>query len=133
MNSPKTHNDKAFGSHAQCPSDNIPCSVSDHNRQLLVDYLGVESTVALASACDEQMLESVLEKAKAATFANSFGRHRGNFARPPTPEGFWRTEMPSTQDLEADRGRAQEVQRREVEQRQREAKKIGGIWLFRDE
>ncbi|PNS14507.1 hypothetical protein CAC42_3793 [Sphaceloma murrayae] len=78
---------------------------------------------------------SLLESAKAQKVADRYGKHRQVFERRRTPPGFWRTEMPSTQELEEDRRQAKRVDREVVEERWREAVRGDGKgrWVFRDE
>lgn len=67
------------------------------------------------------------------TIANCYGKHRHDHQRPHTPPGFWRTEMPSTQDLERDREEARRQERETVKERYREAMRPGGLWKYADE
>ena len=62
-----------------------------------------------------------------------FGKHRMAHPRPASPPGFWRADMPTTQEAAADRAAADEVQRVKVAERYREAMRAGGRWKFRDE
>jgi len=73
------------------------------------------------------------DKAKADRFANEYGKHRHIHERPPSPPGYWRTEMPTTQELEVDRELAKKEERRKMEGRYSEAMREGGRWMFRDE
>ena len=60
-------------------------------------------------------------------------KHRQAFERRSTPPGFWRTDMPTTQEEEDDRAKAREMVKAKVEERWREAMREGGRWLFKDE
>ena len=65
--------------------------------------------------------------------ANYYGKHRHDHQRARTPPGFWRTEMPDTQDLERDREEARRQEREKVKERFREARRPGGLWKYADE
>lgn len=75
----------------------------------------------------------LLITAKAEQLAQKHGRHRQAFQRRATPPGFWRTDMPTTQETEADREMARQMERRKIEERYVEAKRANGRWLFKDE
>lgn len=65
--------------------------------------------------------------------ASRYGKHRHNHQRSRTPPGFWRSDMPTTQDLELDREEARKLEREKVAERHREALRPGGVWRFADE
>ncbi|KAG9642800.1 SAE2-domain-containing protein, partial [Aureobasidium melanogenum] len=97
----------------------------------LQGYLGAgyASTIHKASVQERQ---NMLIEARAKAFADLHGKHREIWQRPQTPPGFWRTEMPSTQELEQDWEEARKRDRQKVEERWREAMR-GGRYVFRDE
>ena len=101
------------------------------DQRLLEEYLGDDRN-RLTTMTAEERREMLLE-AKTRYLADKHGRHRHAYERRSTPPGFWRTDMPSTQEIEADRQEARELERKKVEERYREAMKGGGRWLFRDE
>lgn len=100
--------------------------------QALEEYLGPEFAEAMA-ACGPRAREDLLLQARAQAFANQHGKHRHAFERRSTPPGFWRTDMPTTQEEEEDRAKARGMLRKKIEERRREAMVEGGRWLFRDE
>lgn len=102
---------------------------SDH--EVLQEYLGPDFA-ALMQGYGPSTRKDVLVKARAFAFANEHGKHRQAFQRHSTPPGFWRIDMPSTQEAEQDRQRAVRLERERVEDRWREAMR-GGRWLFKDE
>ncbi|KAL8388092.1 hypothetical protein RB595_009470 [Gaeumannomyces hyphopodioides] len=77
--------------------------------------------------------ESVWVDARTWETSNKYGRCRHRFPRPPTPEQYWSTDFPSTQDRARDKAEGERTERLMVEQRYREAMRKGGRWLFRDE
>ncbi|KAG9574722.1 SAE2-domain-containing protein, partial [Aureobasidium melanogenum] len=97
----------------------------------LQGYLGAGyvSTIHEATAQERQKM---LIEARAKAFADLHGKHREIWQRPQTPPGFWRTEMPTTQELEQDWEEARKRDRKKVEERWREAMR-GGRYVFRDE
>ncbi|KAG9694203.1 SAE2-domain-containing protein, partial [Aureobasidium melanogenum] len=97
----------------------------------LQGYLGsaYASTIHKATAQERQ---NMLVEARTKAFADQHGKHREIWQRPQTPPGFWRTEMPTTQELEQDWEEASKRDRQKVEERWREAMR-GGRYVFRDE
>lgn len=100
--------------------------------EVLESYLG-SNWEQLIGAYTADKRKDLLMQARASSFANQFGKHRHAFERRSTPPGFWRTDMPTTQEAEEDRRKAHEMERRKVEERWREAMREGGRWKFRDE
>ncbi|KAM0714036.1 hypothetical protein Q7P37_011000 [Cladosporium fusiforme] len=107
-----------------------PSSKSD--AQVLEDMLGpgYEKTIAGFPPIEHREL---LIEARAKEFSNAHGRHRTVFQRTKTPPGFWRTDMPSTQEEMEDRRKADEMEREKVKGMWREAMRGDGRWKFRDE
>ncbi|KAL4881517.1 DNA repair protein endonuclease SAE2/CtIP C-terminus-domain-containing protein, partial [Aspergillus karnatakaensis] len=111
----------------------IPLSTSGEDmsdREMLERYLGEGKD--LIERLSRHELENLLVEAKAKVFSNRFGRHRHQHHRAGTPPGFWRTEMPGTQELEEDHEEARKVEREKVTERYREAMRTGGRWIFAD-
>lgn len=100
-------------------------------QRILEEYLGEERHL-LGRMSDEERDKALLD-AKTWSLANQHGRHRHNHQRPPSPPGFWRTEMPDTQELEHDREEAKRLERQMIIERRREAMRPGGLWKFADE
>ncbi|KAL7623351.1 hypothetical protein AAE478_007032 [Parahypoxylon ruwenzoriense] len=98
---------------------------------LLENYLGDEASRLPTMTVPEK--ENLWLEAKARELANEHGRHRHRFQRAPSPEGFWRTDFPSTQEELEDKEEAAKMERQIVDERYREAMRPGGRWLFRDE
>ena len=111
--------------------DSSPLDECDEEDRLLQEHLGISS--ASLTRLPESERATLLTEAKAKKLANGYGRHRQNFERPPSPAGFWRTDMPTTQEAEADREEAMRAEREKVEERWREALRRDGMWNFRDE
>lgn len=101
------------------------------DRKILEEYLGDDKH--LLDGLTEEERKMYLEDAKARRLANSFGKHRHNHQRSSTPPGFWRTDMPDTQELEQDRQEAKKLEREKIKERYREAMRPGGMWKFADE
>lgn len=99
--------------------------------QVLEEYLGPDwATHMYALGPDKR--KDLITQARAYAFSREHGKHRDAFARRSTPPGFWRVDMPSTQEEAQDRARAIDLEREKVEDRWREAMR-GGRWIFRDE
>lgn len=106
---------------------------SDENERLLKDYLGGAYDVQRIRRMKAEEREELVLQAKTRLVADNHGKHRHAYERRVTPPGFWRTDMPSTQEIERDREAARELERKSVEERWRESMREGGRWLFRDE
>lgn len=100
--------------------------------EVLEAYLGPSYASHMASRRPAER-QDILIKARTYAIASEHGKHRQAFKRRTTPPGFWRIDMPSTQEEEQDREQAYELGRQEVYDRWREAIVPGGRWKFRDE
>lgn len=63
-------------------------------------------------------------------FVGKFGKHKEAIAEANSPPGYWRSDFPSTQELERDRSEADRAKKKKVQVRQREAEK-GGLYIRR--
>lgn len=104
---------------------------AEKHRALLEDFLGDKKHTIDSMTVDER--HNILIEAKARQLANQFGKHRHAYERPRSPPGFWRTDMPSTQELAKDRIEADRMEREKVLDRAREAMRPDGQWKFADE
>lgn len=104
----------------------------DDDEFTLRGYLGKGYTQMIRSANAEEKNKMLIE-ARAKAFADKHGKHRQVFERRASPPGFWRTDMPTTQEEEEDRKEADRQERQIVEERWREAMRGGGRYMFRDE
>ncbi|RHZ55669.1 SAE2 C-terminal domain-containing protein [Aspergillus thermomutatus] len=102
----------------------------EEEQEILEDYLGEEKHLLDQLSAEER--QSLLHEARARRMANLYSKHRHDHQRPSTPPGFWRTDMPDTQELEHDREVANNLEREKVKERYREAMR-GGMWKFADE
>jgi peroxin-16 len=99
--------------------------------RILDKYLGNNKKV-LKTISDKELQELLLT-AGTRQLADQFGKHKYIHGRPRSPPGFWRTDMPSTQEAERDRQEARKVERDKVMERYTEAMTPGGLWKFADE
>ena len=106
-------------------------SSDDEDERLLEEHLGDDKDQLVTMTADDR--QEMLLQARTKQFADKHGRHRNAHERRKTPPGFWRTDMPTTQEVEADRQEADRMERAKVEERYREAMRPGGRWLFADE
>lgn len=127
----------AHGNQQVSPRDNVRSSARGESsalasdEQMLRNFLGsAADRLEFMSAAEK---EDLLVKAKARAFGQTYGRHRNMHARPPSPPGFWRTDMPSTQEFEMDGQAATALERKEVQERLHEALQPNGKWMFRDD
>jgi hypothetical protein len=113
------------------PSDDASSPQSEND--LLLAFLGPGSEEKIRTLTSVAR-ENLLLEAKTKMTADRYGKmHRYAHERPSSPPGFWRTEMPGTQEEVVDRLDAKKKEREEVEKRYREALKEGGRWMFADE
>lgn len=112
-------------------ANNSTAEQMEEDRRILEEYVGDDrEKLKQLSAHDR---ENLLVDARARVLANQYGRHRHSYQRAQSPPGFWRTDMPSTQEMESDREAAHRQEREKVEERYREAMRPGGLWKFADE
>ncbi|KAJ5643098.1 DNA repair protein Sae2/CtIP [Penicillium longicatenatum] len=103
----------------------------EEDQRALEEYMGED--YHLLEGLSAQDRDHLVVEARARAIANQYGKHRHNHQRARSPPGFWRTDMPSTQELEFDREAAQRQDREKVEERYREAMRPGGLWTWADE
>ncbi|KUL85813.1 hypothetical protein ZTR_07316 [Talaromyces verruculosus] len=103
----------------------------EKHRALLEDHLGDNKTAL--QQLSEQALSGLLIEAKARQLANHFGKHRHAYERARSPPGFWRADMPTTQELAEDRMEADRMERAKILERVEEAMRPDGLWKFADE
>ncbi|KAK4224415.1 DNA repair protein endonuclease SAE2/CtIP C-terminus-domain-containing protein [Podospora fimiseda] len=101
--------------------------------KMMEDYLG--SVVHKLGDMTQEEQKEVWIKAKSQSFANRLGKHRHRFTRQASPPGYWNPDFPTTQEVEENREESARRERKQIEERWREAMKMGGTgkWLFRDE
>ncbi|KAF3394042.1 hypothetical protein F1880_005576 [Penicillium rolfsii] len=109
----------------------ISAEQKEEDQRILEEYVGEDRH--LLDGLNDSDRENLLVEARARALANQYGRHRHTHQRARSPPGFWRTEMPSTQEIEKDREDAQRLEREKVEERYREAMRPGGLWTWADE
>ena len=103
--------------------------------RILLAFLGTGSEEKIRTLTNIAR-ENLLLKAKTKLVADRYGKmHRQAYERQQSPPGFWRTEMPGSQEEEQDRTGAKRREREEVECRFREANREDGKgrWMFADE
>jgi hypothetical protein len=106
---------------------------SSQEEALLQEYLGdAYDNMQLTQMSSEERYELVLQ-ARTKKMAKESGKHRQAYERPRSPPGFWRVDFPTTQELQEDREKAKELERKAVQERWLEAHRKGGRWIFRDE
>ena len=108
-------------------------SFQDLSRQekdsLIGSYLGFP--VSKLGLLSNQGYQKLLGEAIGKQFAEKYGRHKQ--ARADSPPGYWRAEFPSTQERDADKRCAEQIEKAAIVERRREALRSGGLWVFRDE
>jgi hypothetical protein len=106
-------------------------SQEEEDERLLEEYLGYNK--GRLQKMTQKEREELLVQARTRNLANKTSKHRHAYERRRSPPGFWRSDFPSTQELETDRLEAANRERELVQQRYEEAMRPGGRWLFRDE
>lgn len=102
------------------------------NREVLVEYLGPDYDKIMAIHGPEKRKDLIMQ-AHAMEWARRSGSRRQSGVRSSTPPGFWRTDMPSTQEVADDRDKADEIEKHKIMERWHEAMRPNGRWRFRDE
>ncbi|KAJ5169098.1 uncharacterized protein N7482_004692 [Penicillium canariense] len=110
---------------------NASAESKEEDQQILEEYVGEDRH--LLHGLSDKNRENLLVEARARVLADQYGRHRHTHQRARSPPGFWRTDMPSTQEIETDREAARRMEREKVEERYREAMRPGGLWTWADE
>ncbi|OAX80236.1 hypothetical protein ACJ72_05435 [Emergomyces africanus] len=105
--------------------------LDQEDRKVLDEYLG-DNSIVLETMTEKELRDLLLD-ARTRHLANQFGKHRHVHERARSPPGFWRTDMPSTQELERDREEAKMLEQEKLAERYREAMRPGGLWKFADE
>ncbi|KAF2717823.1 hypothetical protein K431DRAFT_288252 [Polychaeton citri CBS 116435] len=100
--------------------------------EMFEGYLG-SGWEAVVGGYGPERRQELLETARAYALSTEHGKHRQAFERRSTPPGFWDVDFPNTQQVAANRQRADKMQQQQVEQRYLEAMRPNGRWLFRDE
>lgn len=123
--------DFTFGSHlfASTQDENLT-----NEEKLIKFYLGDTFDLEEVQAMKQEEKTHMILQAKTKLLANSVGRHKIRpMGRAKSPPGFWNFDMPTTQQLEAQREEADARQKEVIAERRREAMRPGGRWTFRDE
>lgn len=100
--------------------------------EALEAFLGKDWQDHMSGYSPEKRKE-IVTQAHVFILANQHGKHKAAFERRSTPPGFWDTDFPTTQQVNDNRSKVEEMERQQVEGRWREAMREGGRWLFRDE
>ncbi len=98
---------------------------------LLEEYLG-EDAHRLGSMTRQEK-EGLWVEARVRDLANRFGKHKHRYTRAPSPAALWNVDMPNTQELAKEKEEMRNGERKQVEERYRDALRGNGRWLFRDE
>ncbi|KAF2861238.1 SAE2-domain-containing protein [Piedraia hortae CBS 480.64] len=99
--------------------------------EVMEAYLGPDWRT-VRDGCSEDKWKDMVNHARATWMANAYGKHRYAFERRKSPPGFWRTDMPTTQEEAQDRANALVQERQKIEERWQEAMR-NGRWKFKDE
>ncbi|PYI16177.1 Pex16-domain-containing protein [Aspergillus violaceofuscus CBS 115571] len=102
-----------------------------NDQKILEEFVGDKEHLSRELSVEDR--NHLLQEAKARLIANEFGKHKQQHQRAGSPPGFWRTDMPSTQELEHDHQEARRLEKDLVKDRYREAMRPGGLWKFADE
>lgn len=115
------------------PTSELPYGVSPYDARILKEYMGRSYTAEAISNMPFAQQEGLIKQAKLRLVAEKFGKHRVLHQRHATPPGFWNCDFSTTQEVEEQRAEAERMERKQVEERWKEAMREGGLWLFRDE
>lgn len=105
-----------------------------NDERLIKFYLGDTFDRDKVKDMRPELRTKMILQAKTRLMADRVGRHRIKpMGRAKSPPGFWDYDMPTTQQLEAQREEADARQKELIAERHREAMRPGGRWIFRDE
>ncbi|TID20273.1 SAE2-domain-containing protein [Venturia nashicola] len=134
------------GNQLQTLADELDITVGSHlfastqdenltnEERLIKFYLGDRFNLEEVKAMEQQEKTHMILQAKTKLLADRVGRHKVKpMGRAKSPPGFWNFDMPTTQQLEAQREEADARQKEVIAERRREAMRPGGRWIFRDE
>ncbi|KZZ97081.1 DNA repair protein Sae2/CtIP [Ascosphaera apis ARSEF 7405] len=111
-------------------------NLDQFDREALVRESRVESEEELAEWFDHIPISAKKEKlleARALLYANRYARHRFDYARAPSPPGFWEVDMPDTPAVLQSKEFANQTEAEKVKQMYEEALRPFGRWRFVDE
>ena len=111
-----------------------PPNEDDVDENLLLGHLDHDHAQLRSMSKTDK--KNLLLQLQAQQMGNAIGKHKlTGYERAKTPPGFWRADMPSTQEVEADREEARRLERQKVRERWHEAMAEDGkgLWKFRDE
>jgi hypothetical protein len=100
--------------------------------QALDMYLGRDWSDVVSSLNPEKRKEMIMN-AHVFALSHENGKHKHAFERRNTPPGFWRTDMPTTQEAADDRLKIVDLERQTVRERWLDATRGQGQWKFRNE
>jgi hypothetical protein len=100
--------------------------------QALEMYLGPDWSDVM-SPFDPEKRKEMTMNAHIYALSHESGKHKHAFERRSTPPGFWRTDMPTTQEAADDRSKKADLERQAVKERWLDATRGQGRWKFRDE
>lgn len=103
------------------------------DRRLLHHHLGASYSREFVNGLSEEALQELLVQARTKLLSDRHGRHKRVWERAKSPPGFWRADMPNTQEEETDRDEAARMVRERVRERWEDARRGSGRWMFRDE
>ncbi|EON61728.1 hypothetical protein W97_00944 [Coniosporium apollinis CBS 100218] len=106
---------------------------ADVDERLLEYLMGDQYDRQSVTEMGAEEKQELLVQARTKLLADRYGKHRHAFERSKTPPGYWRTDMPTTQEIEEDRQKAKQYERERVEMMYAEALRGEGAWMFRDE
>jgi hypothetical protein len=100
--------------------------------QALEIYLGRDWSDVMGSFAPDTRKEMTMN-AHVYALTEENGKHKLAFERRSTPPGFWRTDMPTSQEALEDRAKIKATEDKAVMERWLDATRRGGRWRFRDE
>jgi len=115
------------------PTSEIPYGITEADARILKEHMGNAYNVESISNMPTAQQQDLVAQARLRLVAERLERHRMQFQRHQTPPGFWNVNMPTTQELEEERKEAERLERIKIEEMWKEAKREGGLWLFKDE
>ncbi|KAF2097320.1 hypothetical protein NA57DRAFT_77573 [Rhizodiscina lignyota] len=108
-------------------------NVPEEDHRLLRQHLGDSYDREAIKHMPQAEREELIIQARIRLLSDRHGRHKKFWERPKSPPLYWRTDMPSTQEMKEAREKEELVRRYQVKERWEDALRGNGRWIFADE
>ena len=105
------------------------------SESLQLKYCGNKLGKLVQPGCLSNVVKGDTEEPQSdiAHLAHKHGQQQVRYTRAASPPGFWRADMPTTQEEHVDKELSLKLEQQKIAERYREAMCNGGRWIFKDE